>query len=171
MHKSCLKVKVLVTQLCPMLCDPMYCHPPSSSVGFAIREYWSRLPFPSPGDLPNPRIEPRYPTFLEDSFPAEPQWKPKNTGVGSLSLLQRIFPTQESNRGPCIAGGFFTNWAMREALLLLVWISFTSLLVVSRFWLLTWFYLDQILFTQLHRAFGLLVWDSCLSLLLYINKS
>ena len=34
-----------------------------------------------------------------DSLPAEPQEKPKNTGVGSLSLLQRIFPTQESNRG------------------------------------------------------------------------
>ena len=34
-----------------------------------------------------------------DSLPAEPQWKPKNTGVGSLSLLQRIFLTQESNPG------------------------------------------------------------------------
>ena len=34
-----------------------------------------------------------------DSWPAEPQGKPKNTGVGSLSLLQRIFLTQESNRG------------------------------------------------------------------------
>ena len=33
------------------------------------------------------------------SLPAEPQGKPKNTGVGSLSLLQRIFPTQESNWG------------------------------------------------------------------------
>ena len=35
-----------------------------------------------------------------------------NTRVGSLSLLQRIFLTQESN---CIAGGFFNNWAIREA--------------------------------------------------------
>ena len=34
-----------------------------------------------------------------DSLPAEPQGKPKNTGVGSLSLLQWIFPTQESNWG------------------------------------------------------------------------
>ena len=34
-----------------------------------------------------------------DSLPAEPQGKPKNTGVGNLSLLQRIFLTQESNRG------------------------------------------------------------------------
>ena len=34
-----------------------------------------------------------------NSLPAEPPWKPKNTGVGSLSLLQWIFLTQESNRG------------------------------------------------------------------------
>ena len=34
-----------------------------------------------------------------DSLPAEPQGKPKNTGVGSRSLLQRVFPTQELNRG------------------------------------------------------------------------
>ena len=38
-----------------------------------------------------------------DSLPAEPQGKPKNTGVGSLSFLQQIFPTQELNWGllPC----------------------------------------------------------------------
>ena len=54
---------------------------------------------PSPGDLPNPGIEPRSPTLQADSLPAEPQGKPKNTGVGSLSLLQQIFPTQESNWG------------------------------------------------------------------------
>ena len=54
----------------------------------------------SPGDLPNPGIEPRSPTLQVDSLPAEPQGKPKNTGVGSLSLPQWIFLTQESNWGP-----------------------------------------------------------------------
>ena len=54
--------------------------------------------FPSPGDLPNPGIEPRSPALQADSLPAEPQGKPKNTGVGSLSLLQGIFPTQELNQ-------------------------------------------------------------------------
>ena len=49
-----------------------------------------------------------------DSLQAEPQGKPKNTGVGSLSLLQGIFPTRELNCVSCIAGGFFTNWAIRE---------------------------------------------------------
>ena len=54
--------------------------------------------FPSPGDLPNPGIKPRSPTLQADSLPAEPQGKPKNTGVGSLSLLQGMFLTQELNQ-------------------------------------------------------------------------
>ena len=57
------------------------------------------MPFPSPGDLPNPGIEPRSSALQADSLPADPQGKPKNTGVGSLSLLQEIFPIQESTRG------------------------------------------------------------------------
>ena len=52
-----------------------------------------------PGDLPNPGIEPRSPMLQADSLPAEPWRKPRNTGVGSLSLLQGIFLTQESNGG------------------------------------------------------------------------
>ena len=44
------------------LCDPMDCSlPGSSSMGFCRQEYWSGLPFPSPGDLPNPGIEPMSP--------------------------------------------------------------------------------------------------------------
>ena len=45
------------------------------------------------------RIKPRSPTLQADSSPAEPQRKPKNTGVGNLSLLQWIFLTQELNWG------------------------------------------------------------------------
>ena len=41
-----------------------------------------------PGDLPNPGIEPRSPALQVDSSPSEPPEKPRNTGVGSLSLLQ-----------------------------------------------------------------------------------
>ena len=66
---------------------------------FSRPEYWSGQPFPSTGDLPNPGIEPRSPTLQADSLPAESSGKPKNTGVGSLSLFQRVFPTQESNWG------------------------------------------------------------------------
>ena len=66
---------------------------------FSRPEYWSGQPFPSPGDLPNPGIGPKSPALQVDSLPAEPPGKPKNTGVGSLSLLQQIFLTQESNWG------------------------------------------------------------------------
>ena len=66
---------------------------------FSRPQYWSGQPFPSPGDLSNPGIEPRSPTLQVDSWPAEPQGKPKNTGVGSHSLLLGIFPTQGLNPG------------------------------------------------------------------------
>ena len=66
---------------------------------FSRPEYWSGESFPSPEDLPNPGIQPRSPTLKADSLPAELPGKPKNTGVGSLSLLQWICPTQGSNQG------------------------------------------------------------------------
>ena len=69
------------------------------SMEFSRLEYWSELPFPSPGDLPNPGIESRSPALWADSLPAAPQGKPKNTKVGSLCLLQRMFLAQESNWG------------------------------------------------------------------------
>ena len=75
---------------------------------FSRPEYWSGWPFLSLGDLPNPGIEPRSPTLQADSLPAEPPGKPKNTGVGSLSLLQRNFPTRELNLG-LLLSGFFTS--------------------------------------------------------------
>ena len=62
------------------------------SMEFSRPEYWSGWPFPFPGDLPNPEIEPRSPALQVDFLPAEPQRKPKNTGVGSLSLLQGDLP-------------------------------------------------------------------------------
>jgi len=64
---------------------------------------------PSPGDPPNSGIEPRSPALQADSFPAEPPRKPKNTGVGSLSLLQGIFLTRNRIGVSCIADGLFTS--------------------------------------------------------------
>ena len=55
---------------------------------FPRPELWIGYPFPSPGDPPNPRIEPRSPALQADSLPAESHGKPKKTGMGSLSLLQ-----------------------------------------------------------------------------------
>ena len=54
---------------------------------------------PSSRGSSQPGIEPRSPALQVDSLPSEPPGKPVNTGVGSLSLLQRIFPTQESSQG------------------------------------------------------------------------
>ena len=66
---------------------------------FSRQEYWSGLPCLPLGHLPNPGIKCRTPALQRDSLPAEPPGKPKNTGVGSLSLLQGKFPTQELNWG------------------------------------------------------------------------
>ena len=65
-------------QSCPTLCDPMDCRIGQSplSMGFSRQEYWSALPFPSPGDLPNPRIKPRSPALQADSLPSELPGKP-----------------------------------------------------------------------------------------------
>ena len=51
------EVKVEVAQLCPTLCDPMNYQAPQS-MGFSRQKYWTGLPFPSPGDLPQPGIKP-----------------------------------------------------------------------------------------------------------------
>ena len=45
-------------------------------MGFSRQEYWSGLPFPSPGDLPDPGIEPRSPTLQADALTSEPPGKP-----------------------------------------------------------------------------------------------
>ena len=45
-------------------------------LGFSRQEYWSGLPFPPPGDLPNPGIKPSFPTLQVDSLPSEPPGKP-----------------------------------------------------------------------------------------------
>jgi len=54
------------------------------SMGFSRQEYWSGLPFPSPGDLPDSGIEPRSPALQADILPSKPQGKPWET------LLNRI---------------------------------------------------------------------------------
>ena len=66
---------------------------------FSRPEHWSGYPFPSPGDLPNPGIEPKSPTLQADSLLVELPVKPKNTGVGCPSLPQWIFLTQKLNQG------------------------------------------------------------------------
>ena len=79
-----------------VMSNSLWPHGLIQSMEFSRPEKWSGKPFPSPGDLPKPASELKSPTLQADSLPAEPQGEPKNT---SWSLLQWIFPTQETNRG------------------------------------------------------------------------
>ena len=83
-----------VAQSCPTLCDPMDC----TVHGILQARILEWIAFLFSRDIPNPGIEPRSPALQVDSLPTEPQGKPKNTGVGSLSLLHQIFPKQEFNQ-------------------------------------------------------------------------
>ena len=72
----CIHAKSL--QSCPTLCDPMDCSLPGFSVGFSRQEYWSGLPSPLPGDLPNPGLNPRLLPLLHwqgGSLSLAPPWK------------------------------------------------------------------------------------------------
>ena len=68
----------LVAQFCLTLCDPMDSSPPGYPCpwGFSSQEHCSGLPCPPPGELPDPRIEPRSPIFQVDSLQSEPPRKP-----------------------------------------------------------------------------------------------
>ena len=69
----------LCAQLCLTLCNWTVAHQAFLSMGFSRQEYWSGLSFPSPGDLPDPRIEsmsPVSPALQADFLPAEPLGKP-----------------------------------------------------------------------------------------------
>ena len=66
-----MKVKALAAQLCPTVA-----HQFPLSVGFSRQECWSGLPFPSPGDLPDPGIEPGSPALEADALTSEPPGTP-----------------------------------------------------------------------------------------------
>ena len=68
--KSLSRVRLFVTPW-----TVAYQVPPS--MGFSRQEYWSGFPFPSPGDLPDPGVEPGYPTFQADALTSEPPGKSK----------------------------------------------------------------------------------------------
>ena len=84
--QECERVFHLLFQLCVCVCESFsrvwfYVTPwtvacqASLSMGFSRQDYWSGLPFPSPGDLPNPGIEPRSCALQADSLPSEPPGK------------------------------------------------------------------------------------------------
>ena len=125
----------VLLQSCPTLYDPIDCSLPGSSVHEILQAGILEWVARSPGDLPNPnsKSESESGSVVSNSLPPHELYSPwnspgQNTGVGSLSLLQRIFPTQGSNPGlphckseslmsPVLAGVFFTtstNWEAQE---------------------------------------------------------
>ena len=90
-----------------------YQAPPS--MGFSRQECWSRLPFPSPGDLPNPGIEPWSPTLQADASPSEPPGKPHGYSQ---------FHKTDSARGSGVCFKtqmFYTQWVGSRKLLCLTY--------------------------------------------------
>ena len=71
----------------------MDCKQPDTSMGFSRHDYWSGLSVPSPGDLPNSRIESDSPALPVNSLPAEPPGKPFQvilTLISTLDLSQKV---------------------------------------------------------------------------------
>ena len=95
------------THLCPILSKPTRLLCPWNSPGKNTRVDCHALLYPG--------IKSRSPALQADSLQSEPPKKPKNTGVGNLSLLQGSWPRNRT-RVSCIAGGSFISWATRETL-------------------------------------------------------
>ena len=94
-------------------------HQAPLSIGFSRQEYWSGLPFPSPGDLPDPGIEPASPALAGGFFTTEPPWKP-------LREMGRVLNDPRNERpslgaAPSVLvqqAGPGANWTQSPALLL-----------------------------------------------------
>ena len=67
-------------------------------MGFFRQEYWSGLPFPSPGDLPDPGIEPRSPALQADALTSEPPGKPNRSEV-KLNINELSIPAKNQTAG------------------------------------------------------------------------
>ena len=129
----CVCVCVLFSQLCPTLCDPIYSSLPSSSFLESSRqEYWSGLPWPSPGDLPDPRIEPlslMSPALAGEFFTASTTWEASFSS--ELSSIM-FFPWGDDILKIEV---YFLVWLERLILFLFLWLEFSC---SSRVYSLTW---------------------------------
>ena len=73
----------------------------SLSMGFSRQEYWSGLPFPSPGDLPGPGIEPRSPALQADALPSEPPGKSIESKKVTAFTKQADAVKVKNAKSPC----------------------------------------------------------------------
>ena len=92
-----MKVKVKLLSHVRLFATPWavaYQAPPS--VGFSRQEYWSGLPFTSPGDLPNPGIEPGSPALQADALPSEPPGEAQKYILYLLLILHTLATDPET---------------------------------------------------------------------------
>ena len=105
---------LLVAQLCLTLHDPMdciACQVPLS-MEFSRQEYWSGLPFPSPGDLANPGIEPGSPTLHVYSLPSEPPGTPISY-LRSLDKLLKMGSVLRRQKKSSKKSKYYANAVLR----------------------------------------------------------
>ena len=98
------KSESVVAQSQTTLCNPMDCSPAVPLfMDFSRHEYWSGLPFPSPGDLPNPGIQPKSPALQADSLLSEPQL---NNCKGFLDINYYFIKLMVGAHGEEIEGSY-----------------------------------------------------------------
>ena len=91
-------------QSCLTLCNPVACQTPLS-MEFSRQEYWSGLPFSSPGDLPYPGMEPRFHAFQADSLASEQSGKPATMWMWISPLSESRTSTSSFQDSGGLAGG------------------------------------------------------------------
>ena len=118
-----------VIQSCLTFCDSIDCSPPGSSIhGIFQARYWSGLPFPSPGDLPDPGIEPRSPALQADSLPSEPPGKSMKVKQKSEKVGLKL----NSQKTKIMASRPLTSWQTDgETVADLIWGAPKSLQMVT----------------------------------------
>ena len=82
---------------------------------FSRPEYWNGQPFPSPGDLPNPGSKPGLPHCRQILYQLSHQERPRNLEWVAYPFSSGSSGSRNQTGVSCIASGFFTNWAMKEA--------------------------------------------------------
>ena len=91
--KSLSRVRLFATPWTLAYQDPQ-------SMGFSRQEYWSGLPFPSPGDLPDPGFEPGSPALQADTLPSEPPGSPALSKRSSCWKARKLWKHRESFQQP-----------------------------------------------------------------------
>ena len=118
-------LKVQVAQLFPTLCNPMDCRLSGFSVPGILQARileWVTSPFSGGSSQPRDRTQISH--LQADSLPSEPPGKPKSTGMGSLSLLQRIFPAQELNLGLLLCRWILYQLSHQGSPRILEWLAY-----------------------------------------------